>query len=185
MNVEPNKAKQVVESLLFVAREPLALEQLEEVMAAPREFLAGLMEELIADYSTKGIQIVKVAGGYLMGTNPDNAEYVNQILHPREETRLSAQALETLAIISYKQPVTRAEVERLRGVDSGYMIETLVAKKLVREAGRSEAAGRPYMYATSEDFLRHFGLQTLTDLPAMPTSEVDQENLFKLALQEN
>jgi len=183
--VEPNKAKQVIESLLFVAREPLSLEQLEEVMAAPREFLAGLLEELIADYSAKGIQIVKVAGGYLMGTNPDNAEFVNLILHPREETRLSHQALETLAIISYKQPVTRAEVERLRGVDSGYILESLIAKKLVKEAGRSEAVGRPYLYATSEDFLRHFGLQTLTDLPTLPTAETDQENLFKSALQEN
>lgn len=182
--MEPSKAKQVMESLLFVAREPLSLEQLEEVLAAPREFLAGLLEEMIADYLTKGVQIIKVAGGYLMGTNPDNAEFVNQVLHPREETRLSTQALETLAIISYKQPVTRAEVEQLRGVDSGYIIETLVAKKLVREAGRSEAVGRPYLYATSEDFLRHFGLQTLTDLPALPTSEADQENLFKSALQE-
>ena len=183
--MEPNKAKQIIESLLFIAREPLSLPQLEEVMAAPREFLSGLLEELIADYAPKGIQIVKVSGGYLMGTNPSSAEFVNLILHPREATRLSTQALETLAIISYKQPVTRAEVERLRGVDSGYILESLIAKKLVKEAGRSEAVGRPYLYATSDDFLRHFGLQTLTDLPALPASETDQENLFKSALQEN
>ena len=183
--MEQLQAKNILESLLFVAREPLSLEQLEETTALPKELIAQLLEEMIASLAGRGIQIFKVAGGYLMGTSPENVEYVEKILHPKEETRLSAQALETLAIIAYKQPVTRVEIERLRGVDSGWVIDSLAGKKLVREVGRSEAVGRPYIYATTEEFLRHFGLKDLATLPPLPSTEADQENLFKSALQES
>jgi segregation and condensation protein B len=182
--MEPLRAKNVLESLLFVAREPLPLEQLEEATALPKELLSSLLEEMIAEYQGRGIQVHKVAGGYLMGTNPENVDYVEKVLHPREETKLSPQALETLAIIAYKQPVTRVEIERLRGVDSGWVIDSLAAKKLVYEVGRSETVGRPYLYATTEEFLRHFGLKDLASLPPLPTSEADQEAIFKSALHE-
>lgn len=182
--METLKAKSILESLLFVARQPLEIEELEATIGLPKELLASLLEELIAEFSQRGIRIVKVAGGYLMGTNPENAEHVEKILHPKEETKLSPQALETLAIIAYKQPVTRAEIERLRGVASDWVVDTLVAKKLVREAGRSEAVGRPYIYATTENFLRHFGVEDLSKLPPLPNSETDQETLFKSALHE-
>lgn len=170
--------------MLFVAREPLAVDRLEALLALPQEYLTGLLEEMAAELQGRGVQIFKVAGGYLMGTNPENVEYVEKILHPKEETRLSAQALETLAIIAYKQPVTRVEIERVRGVDSGWVIDSLVIKKLVREVGRSEAVGRPYIYATSEEFLRHFGLKDTANLPPLPSSEADQETIFKSALHE-
>lgn len=182
--MESQRAKNVLESLLFVAREPLSIEQLEEATALPKELLSSLLEEMVAEYQGRGIQILKVAGGYLMGTNHENVEYVERILHPREETKLSPQALETLSIIAYKQPVTRVEVERLRGVDSGWVIDSLIAKKLVCEVGRSETVGRPYLYATTEEFLRHFGLKDVAALPPLPTSETDQEVLFKSALHE-
>lgn len=173
-----------MESILFVARQPLSLDELELTIGLPQKFLRSLLEELIAELNERGIQIVKVAGGYLMGTNPANAEYVEKILHPKEETRLSSQALETLAIIAYKQPVTRVEIERLRGVVSDSVVDTLVSKKLVREAGRSEAVGRPYLYATTEEFLRHFGVEDLSKLPPLPGAAADQETLFKSALHE-
>jgi segregation and condensation protein B len=139
---------------------------------------------MIRERQEREVQIFKVAGGYLMGTNPENAEYVKKITNPREETRLSPQALETLAIIAYKQPVTRVEIERLRGVDSGWVIETLLAKKLIREVGRSETVGRPYLYATTEEFLKHFGLKDLKDLPPLKVSQSAQEAVFKTALSE-
>jgi segregation and condensation protein B len=183
--MEQSQAKNVLESLLFVAREPLPLERLEEATELSREVLSSLLEEMIGEMQGRGIQIFKVSGGYLMGTNPGNVNYVERILHPKEETRLSPQALETLAIVAYKQPVTRVEIEKLRGVDSGWVIDSLIAKKLVAETGRSETVGRPYLYATTEEFLRHFGLKDISSLPPLPVSEAEQETIFKSALHEN
>jgi len=179
-----DQVKSVIESILFVARKPLSLADFIELTERPADVLAPALDELVAEFAARGINIVTVAGGYLMGTNPENVAYVEKILHPREETRLSPQALETLSIIAYKQPVTKLEVERLRGVDSGWMIDSLIAKKLVREVGRSEAVGRPYLYATTELFLRHFGIENLNSLPQLPESEAEQETVFKSALQE-
>jgi segregation and condensation protein B len=182
--MEMNKVKSIVESILFVARKPLSLADFIEATELPAAELTPALEELVEGSQARGINVVKVAGGYLMGTNPENVSYVEKMLHPKEETRLSPQALETLAIIAYKQPVTKLEVERLRGVDSGWVIDGLIAKKLVREVGRSEAVGRPYLYATTELFLRHFGIENLTSLPLLPESEAEQENVFRSALQE-
>lgn len=182
--MESARAKTILESLLFVAREPLSLERLEEATELPKDLLSSLLEEMIVEFSGRGIRIHKVAGGFLLGTNHENADYIEKILHPKEETRLSPQALETLAIIAYKQPVTRVEIERLRGVDSGWVIDSLIAKKLVCEVGRSDTVGRPYLYATTEEFLRHFGLKDLSSLTPPPKDRTDQEVLFKSALQE-
>jgi len=182
--MEIGQLKSILESLLFVARKPLTLEELEQATASPREVLVGCLEELIVEYQAKGIRILKVAGGYLMGTNPENAEFVEKVLRPKVETTLSPQALETLAIIAYKQPVSTPEIERLRGVVSDWVIETLISKRLIEELGRSEAVGRPYIYGTTEEFLRHFGLKDLKDLPPLPESEAEQETVFKSALHD-
>jgi segregation and condensation protein B len=177
--------KNILESLLFVARQPLDPEQLEAEIKCPKELIASLLEELKIEYDGKGINIVKVAGGYLMGTNPVNANYVAEHLRTVVQTTLTPQALETLAIIAYKQPVTRSEIERVRGVNSDGPVETLLQKKLIEELGRSEAIGRPILYGTSEEFLRHFGLQDLTSLPPLPVAVADQDQLFKTALHES
>jgi len=167
-----------------MARNPLAPKELEEVVRSSRETITSVLEELVAEYAGKGINIVKVAGGYLMGTNPENADYIHGLLHAKIETRLTAQSLETLAIISYKQPVTGVEVERIRGVNSDGPIDTLLQKKLVKELGRSDGVGRPYLYGTTDEFLRHFGLKDLKSLPPLPVSKEEQEALFKSALHE-
>jgi segregation and condensation protein B len=143
-----------------------------------------LLEELIRDYEGKGINIVKVAGGYLMGTSPVNANYVHNLLHAKVQTTLTPQALEVLSIIAYKQPVTLVELERIRGVNSDGPVETLLAKKLIEELGRSDAVGRPYLYGTTTEFLRHFGLKDLSDLPPLPVSPEEQDAVFKTALHE-
>ncbi|HVN67763.1 MAG TPA: SMC-Scp complex subunit ScpB [Candidatus Sulfotelmatobacter sp.] len=183
--MESAKVKNILESLLFVARKPVTLVALEEATALPKELLAACLEEMIGEYQPKGVKVFKVAGGYLMGTDPANAEYVEKVLHPREETTLSGRALETLAIISYKQPVTKAEIERLRGVNSDGVVDTLLAKKMVREIKRSDAVGHPYLYGTTPEFLRHFGLHSLVDLPPLPDSVAEQDALFKSALRED
>lgn len=176
--------KKVLESLLFVAKRPLPLGELEKTTGSPVPAIEAALEELIADYQGRGVKIFKVAGGYLMGTAPENAQYLENFLYAKVETTLSPQALETLAIIAYKQPVTRVEIERLRGVISDGVVETLLVKKLIFEKGRSESVGRPYLYATTTEFLRHFGLKDLCDLPPLPTSLPEQEALFKSALHE-
>jgi segregation and condensation protein B len=176
--------KSILESLLFVARKPLDPKDLETVLQSTKELIEANLEELTGEYSAKGIKIFKVAGGYLMGTNPDNADYVHALLHEKIQTSLSPQALETLAIIAYKQPVTRAEIERIRGVNSDGPIETLLAKKLIDDHGRSDAVGRPFLFGTTIEFLRHFGLKEVKDLPALPMQEAAQEEIFKTALHE-
>jgi segregation and condensation protein B len=181
---EPTRLKTIIESLLFVGRKPLPSGEIEQATGAPSALIAGLLEELAAEYREKGINIVKVAGGYLMGTNPANAEYIHNLLHAKVQTTLSPQSLETLAIVAYRQPITRAEIERIRGVISDGVIETLLTKKLIQELGRSPSVGHPYLYGTTSEFLRHFGLHNLSDLPPLPAAPGDQEKLFKSALQE-
>jgi segregation and condensation protein B len=183
--METARLKNILESLLFVGRKPLSLDELSQAAEYSIEALEQALEELSGEYAVRGIRIIKVAGGYLMATPPDNAEYVEKILHPKEETRLSPQALETLAIIAYKQPVTRAEIEKLRGVASDWVIETLLVKKLIQEAGRSETVGRPYLYGTTPEFLRHFGIESLLVLPPLPESAAAQETVFRSALHES
>ncbi len=176
--------KGILESLLFVARKPLPPAELEKQIGFPKELINAALEELINEYEGRGINIVKVAGGYLMGTNPDNVDHIHAHLHAKVQTTLTHKALEVLAIIAYKQPVTKAEVERIRGVNSDGPIDTLASKKLVEELGRSEAVGRPYLYGTTTEFLRHFGLKDLSALPPLPVSETDQDELFRTALHE-
>lgn len=182
---ESAKLKNILESLLFVAKNHVTLDELEQATMFPKGQIADCLAEMGKEYLERGIRITKVAGGYSMGTNPDNVDYVEKVLHPKEETTLSPQALETLAIIAYRQPVTRTEIERLRGVNSDYIVESLLNKKLIKEMGRSEAVGHPYLYGTHANFLHHFGLHDLTDLPALPQSETAQEALFKSALKES
>lgn len=182
--MESERVKNILESLLFAARTPLSIEEMEKATLFPRELLVFCLDEISKEFLGKGIRILRVSDGYLMGTNPENVDFVEKILHPKEETSLSPQAMETLAIIAYKQPITRNEIESLRGVDSGWVIETLIAKKLVGDAGRSEALGRPYLYATTDEFMRHFGLNNLNELPPLPVSATEQESLFKSALYE-
>jgi segregation and condensation protein B len=176
--------KNILESLLFIARKPLSPEEVVGILNLPEDLIAAALEELATEYSQRGINIIKVAGGYLMGTNHENAEYVHNLLHAKLQTTLSPQALETLSIIAYKQPITRTEIERIRGVNSDGPVETLLQKKLIREISRSAAVGHPYLYGTTDEFLRHFGLKDLKELPALPNSTAEQEQIFKSALHE-
>ncbi len=193
MELESKRIKYILESLLFVARKPLPAKEMVEVLNTSalgrghdfsEQEIVALLEELVQEYEGRGINIVKVAGGYLMGTNPGNADYVHGLLHAKVQTSLTPQALETLAIVAYKQPVTRAEIERIRGVNSDGPIDTLLQKKLIQELGRSDTVGRPYLYGTTIEFLRHFGIKDLSSLPPLPVSEEEQDALFKSALHE-
>lgn len=180
------RIKNILESLLFVTKRPLTLKELSKILEEPEEkieeALQNLQKDLVED---SGLRLIRVAHGYIQGTNPENAVYVDKLVHSKVETTLSPQSLETLAIISYKQPITKPELERIRGVYCDGVIETLLYKKLIEEKGRSDTVGRPILYGTSTEFLRHFGLKDIKDLPPFPESVQEQENLFKTALHES
>ncbi len=159
--------KNIVESLLFVADEPLTIERLKQIVSgAETRALREALEELAADYETRqgSFYLNQVAGGYQIRTHPEYGEWIKRLLQPKPQ-RLSKAALETLAIIAYKQPVIRNDIEQLRGVDCGGLLRVLLERKFIRVLGRKEIPGRPLIYATTKRFLEVFGLKDLKDLP--------------------
>ncbi|MBI3932661.1 MAG: SMC-Scp complex subunit ScpB [Acidobacteria bacterium] len=158
----------ILEVLIFASPQPLTPREIGQVLAGvATEDWKPALEELEADYSRegRGLQLVEVAGGYQITTRPEYNDWVRELLDPKSPTRLSIQALETLAVIAYKQPVTLPEIIELRGVKSGGVLKTLLEKRLIRIVGRKEVVGRPILYGTSKEFLLHFGLKGLSELP--------------------
>ncbi len=165
--MEAHELVPVLEALLFAAAEPLTLAQLAEACECDPELvtaaLARFGEEL--DAAGRGVRLVEEAQGWIVITRPEHAPYVARLLRGKKKMRLSRPALETLAIIAYKQPVTKAEVDAIRGVDSSGVLNTLLERELVTIRGRSKVIGRPLLYGTTGEFLSYFGLKDLTDLP--------------------
>ena len=158
----------VVEALLFASDVPLEAERIREVLdlenaAAARELLAELMARYEAE--PRGLSIVEVGGGFRMVTRPELAPWLVRLARARSRVRLSRPALESLAIIAYKQPVSKPELDAVRGVNSDAVIENLLERRLIRIAGRKEAPGRPFLYETTREFMVAFGLRDLSDLP--------------------
>ena len=159
--------KNIIESLLFVAEEPLTIDRLKKIITdAQSQELRGALEELATDYETRqgGFYLNHVAGGYQIRTRPEYKEWIKRMIQPKP-LRLSKAALETLAIIAYKQPVIRSDVEHIRGVDCGGVLRVLLERKFIRVLGRKEIPGRPLIYATTKRFLEVFDLKNLKDLP--------------------
>ncbi len=174
--------KALIEGIIYIAPEPVTLDAIVKVLEGEeRERVKAKLEELVADYeqNAHGIQIRQVANGYKFSTKAEHHEilrkYVKSLKPP---VRLSKPALETLAVIAYRQPVTVPEIEEIRGVDSGGVIHTLLEKKLVVTSGRKSVVGRPILYRTSKDFLVHFGLKDVGELPSLK----EFEELAKRAL---
>jgi segregation and condensation protein B len=165
--VEEERLKSILASLLFAAGEPVSLARLAAVFDdLPRATVHKALAAMAAEYSAenRGIVIDEVAGGYQMRTPKDHASYVRKLLATRPP-RLSRPLMETVAIIAYRQPITRPEIEQLRGVDTGGVLETLLERRLVKIAGRKDAPGRPMVYETTDEFLELFGLKNLEGLP--------------------
>lgn len=166
------RLKTILESLLFITKKPVTLEELQAVIGIEKSIIERSIYDLLVEYETRGINIAKIAGGYQMVTKPENASFVDKLIHSPILTTLSNAALETLAIIAYKQPITRLTIENIRGVNSDGVVQTLLEKRLIEETGRSEGLGRPILYATTVEFLRHFGLKDLSDLAPLPMDEM-------------
>jgi segregation and condensation protein B len=165
-----SELRAILETLIFASPEPLTPRQIGQVLGGVEktEWLQAL-DELRQEYAGagRGLQLVEVAGGFQITTRPEYHDWVRELLDPRTPTRLSIQALETLAVIAYKQPVTLPEIIELRGVKSAGVIKTLLEKHLIRIVGRKEVVGRPMLYGTTKEFLLHFGLKDLSELPAI------------------
>src|SRR5208283_2782468 len=165
--VEEERLKSILASLLFAAGEPVSVARLAAVFDdVPRATVQKALAEMASTYvaENRGIVIDEVAGGYQMRTPKDHAGYVRKLLAARPP-RLSRPLMETVPIIAYRQPITRPEIEQLRGVDTGGVLETLLERRLVRIAGRKDAPGRPMVYETTDEFLELFGLKDLEGLP--------------------
>jgi segregation and condensation protein B len=159
----------VVESLLFVADPPLTLDRLCSILEEyERKDIAAAINDILTDYrqGSRGIFLAEVAGGWQFRSRPENADYLRRLSRTRPY-RFSQSSMETLAIIAYRQPITRAEVEYLRGVDSGGVLKTLLDKKLIRILGKKDIPGRPLIYGTSREFLEAFNLKDLASLPTL------------------
>ncbi|MBI2822927.1 MAG: SMC-Scp complex subunit ScpB [Acidobacteria bacterium] len=168
--MEKENLKPILDALIFVADEPLALDQLRELFPdQDPAFLKGCAEELMREFNAfhKGIEMRQVAGGFKVATRPEHHEWVREYLKLKPSAKLSLAALETLAVIAYKQPVTLAEILQIRGVKSSSSIKTLLDKKLIETRGRKKVVGRPILYGTSREFLNHFGLKDLSELPTL------------------
>ena len=165
--MEQNDLQRALMAVLFAAGEPVAASRLAESLQVDESEIHRECEALISalSYHRSGIRIVKLEDAYQMCSSAEMAEYVTKTLETRKPPKLSPSQLETLTVIAYYQPATKAYVETIRGVDSAYSVSALLTKKLIRECGRLNVPGRPILYETTPDFLRVFGLESLTDLP--------------------
>jgi segregation and condensation protein B len=161
--------KPIVESVLLVADGAVSLSDLVKVFdgdVSPQE-LKAVLENLIADYRDRSFQVIEIAEGYRFATRQEHAEWIRRFLKVQRRVTLSRPALETISIIAYKQPITKAEIEAIRGVDVSAVLRTLLERQLIRIIGRKKVVGRPLLYGSAQKFLEYFGLRQISDLPPL------------------
>ncbi len=181
----------IIEAILFVAGEAVNPDDIAGALDEPVEAINEAIEQLETRYASddRGLDLKRFGGKVQITTKGDYAPYIERVLQPIRRQSLSQSALETLSIIAYKQPVTRIEIEAIRGVGSDYAIQSLVSKRMVREVGRKDTLGRPILYGTTDQFLSHFGLESLQELPEIPqvdtqTTFLDNEDLLEAYRQQ-
>ena len=166
--------KAAIEALIFVSDEPITPKQLAAVLDnADPSAIEAVAEEVMAEFNARqgGLEIRQIAGGYRLSTRPEFHEHIRRYLRTKPSARLSLAALETLAVIAYKQPITLAEIQEIRGVGSVSSVKTLLEKRLIVLKGRKQVVGRPILYGTSKEFLIQFGLNDLSELPSIEDFE--------------
>ena len=167
--MEREELKSVVENVLLAADQPINANELSKIFldGTDKDELHSILEELKEEYNSRNLQVVEVADGYQLCTRHEYNDFIRKYLKLDRSTRLSQPSLDTLSIIAYKQPLTRQEVDDIRGVDSSGVMKTLLEKKVIGPAGRKKVPGRPIMYRTTQKFLEYFGLKDLSDLPTL------------------
>ncbi|SDY49317.1 condensin subunit ScpB [Proteiniborus ethanoligenes] len=174
--MDMKEIKSIIEALLFTWGDPLSIEDISEVLGLDKKSLKIILNEMIDDFNfnRRGIQIINTNNTYQLSTRAEHFEWIKKLCAPRINKTLSNAALETLSIIAYKQPITKAEIEIIRGVKCDRALSTLMEKKLVVEVGRLEKPGKPIIYGTTDEFLRFFGLSSLEHLPSLDEDYIIQ-----------
>ncbi len=171
------KMESIIEAMLFSSGDPVPLERISDILELDKKTAKSIMSNMILrfDESGRGTSIREIDGGYQMMSKPEYFEYIRKLLAVPHRQKLSQAAYETLSIVAYNQPVTRAKIEKLRGVNSDSALTRLIERNLVEEAGRMDAPGRPVLYRTTQEFLRSFGFRSINDLPAITLGKQDTE----------
>jgi len=166
---ETNRNKAILEALLFASGEPLTIGAIAKATSLSEQNIREIIRELTADYRDRnsGIVIAEIADGYEMATDPELAAWIRRMKNVHVSNKLSQPSIETLSIIAYKQPITKVEIDQLRGVNSDAAVKSLLDKRLIKIIGKKESPGRPFLYSTTNEFLQYFGLKNLTELPAI------------------
>ncbi|KJR42646.1 segregation and condensation protein B [Candidatus Magnetoovum chiemensis] len=167
--MEVNEKKSLIESLLFVCGEPLSVAEIRNITAIEETEIIELLHTLIYEYKDqpRGMMIAEIADGFQMVSNPAYSEWIKKLSSSKSASKLTMASLETLAIVAYKQPITKIEIEQIRNVGCDQTIKTLLDRKLIKIVGRKDAPGRPLLFATTKEFLQYFGLKTLSELPLL------------------
>ena len=185
------RIKSIIESILFVTGEPLSLRDISINLEMPPRYIEEILNEMITDYeaSERGIKLISIKDNYQLVTKSENSDYIQRLLKKNKRQSLSQASLESLAIIAYKQPITRIDIDEIRGVKSESAIQKLIEKNLIKESGRLDVPGRPILYSTTDEFLRQFELNDLKELPSLDlfdntdeTEEILNENEIEKAL---
>ena len=176
-NVSEGSLKGKIEAILFVAGEAVSLKDLSNSLKISEKALKKELDEISSeyDYEQRGFMLKRFGDKVQLATRPLYAGDIVRLLQPVQQQSLSQAAMETLAVVAYKQPVTRAEVEQIRGVKCDYSLQSLMIKGMIQEAGRKDTIGRPILYATTDFFLSHFGISSLDDLPPLPEKESNSQ----------
>ena len=179
--MEINELDCALEGILFAAGEPIGMERLCLALEASRAKIDAAAQRLMDRYGAerRGIRLIRMDNSYQLCSAPEYAGYIRKALETRKPAKLSQPALEVLAVIAYYQPVTRAYVDQVRGVDSAYTVSLLLERELIRECGRLAVPGRPILYQTTDNFLRSFGISSLEELPALPQSDQDGAHITR------
>lgn len=168
--------KAIIEAMLFVSGEPLYLRDISINIEKTAKFTEEIINEMIVEFedSNRGIKVISINGGYQLSTKSEYGDYIQKLLKKNKRQSLSQASLETLAIISYKQPITRIDIDEIRGVKSDSATQRLIEKELIKEVGRLDVPGRPTLFGTTEEFLRQFGLNDLKELPSLDIFSVEE-----------
>lgn len=171
--------KGIIEAMLFVSGEPLSLRDIAINLEATPKYVEELLEEMIKEYDeiSRGIKLISINGAYQLVTKAEHSDYIQKLLKKNKRQSLSQASLESLAIVAYKQPITRIDIDEIRGVKSDSALQKLIEKDLIKEVGRLEVPGRPILYGTTEEFLRQFELKDLNDLPSLDLFGQEEKNI--------
>lgn len=178
--MEIKNIEAIIEGLLFASGDALPLERMSEILGVDKKALKLILSNMCINFknSSRGLIIREIDGAYQFCTRPEHFEYIKYLKEPRQKQGLSQAAFETLAIVAYNQPVTRAKIEQIRGVNSDSAVIRLMERNLIAEAGRLDAPGKPILYETTDEFLRSFGFKSVAELPVLEMNEI-------LSVQEN